>query len=107
MKGRASGLDNVSGNSLRSDERSAVTRPEIAAVERRKARLPPLKRQAGRLRKMVPLCFAPDRRSASLRGGKKGPGESPEKRTRRADVRGHGPRGAEEVRADFNRRRAR
>ena len=32
--------DNVSGNSLRSDERSTVIVPKIAAVERRKARVP-------------------------------------------------------------------
>jgi len=78
MKGqRKCSPDNVSGNSLRSDERSAVTRSEIAAVERREARLP-RKRQAGAFLE-VPHVVAPIRRSASLREAKERTGRKPGK----------------------------
>ena len=86
-------LDNVSGNSLRSDERSTVIVPKIAAVERRKARVPS-QGYAGRLRKGVPVVLAPFRRSASLREATKDRARSPETGQDGLTIRRHGPRGA-------------
>ena len=86
-------LDNVSGLSPSVRRRSTVAVSKIAAVERRKARLLLARGRRGAFQK-VPLCSAPFRRSASLRGGNKDPGESPETGQDGLTVRRHAPRGA-------------
>src|ERR1044071_9120426 len=75
-----------------------VTVPKIAAVERREARVP-LANGTRHLSKGAGLGRSAFRRSASLRGGQKRPGESPEKRQAGLAIRAHAARGAGDARA--------
>src|SRR5262245_6300451 len=76
-------LDNVSGNSLRSDERSPVASSKIATVERRRARLP-VTRQAAPS-KVPDQDVAPDRRSPPSLEGERREGGAPRLTTSGAD----------------------
>jgi len=63
MKGSANAAWITWGKAPRSDERSTVTGPEIAAVERREARVPVTRHAGAFVRCPVVICAVPALRS--------------------------------------------
>ena len=68
MKGSANAAWITWGKAPRSDERSTVIGPEIAAVERREARVPVTRHAGAFVRCPVVICAVPALRSLMVEG---------------------------------------